>query len=220
MKNHFFVAAVAALAIMACSCGTTSRVKTTGNPTGVVSEKIVTGPEGKVKEWQSQGYMIDGTRTMYDKLVIHYNRLDSNPDKYIELQGSAVGTEKADARLYALNAAAIQYATAARGVVEGGLTRQMGNLSDSAIKLMGGYTQKVQAAIGPFLQESVAVYRKVSKKGNDMFEYDIYYILDENSAYNVRKNAMEQALKETALEQVFGQSVDEWVKSFVRPTEE
>lgn len=43
----------------------------------------------------------------------------------------------------------------------------------------------------------------------------MFYILDEQKAKDVRKTAMDAALKETGTEQVFGTAVDEWVKKFV-----
>lgn len=219
MKNTFFFAALAALII--CSCGTSkTATQTTSTRTQqALSKSITSGPEGKVLEWQSDGYKIDGTRTMYDKLVAHYAKLDAN-ENLVEVEGTAIGTEKSDARMYCLNDAAISYASAAKSIIEGGISRQFSNFTESGIKLMGAYTQKVQSAIVPFLKESVAVYRHGTKNGKPVIEYDIYYIVDENNAAKVRKDAIDQALRETATEQIFGTAVDEWVKQFVRPTEQ
>ena len=207
------------------SCGATKKSVSQTYPQSApqqvtqAPQKIATGPEGKVREWQAAGYSIDGTRTMYDKLVAHYAKIDAN-EQLIEVEGTAIGSEKSDARMYCLNDAAISYATAAKSVVEGGLSRQFSNFSESGIKLMGAYTQKVQEAIVPFLNESVAVYRTTTKNGKNAIKYDIYYIVDETKAAQIRKTAIDQALRETATEQVFGTAVDEWVKKFVRPTEQ
>ncbi len=226
MKKTLLFVAMATLAV--CSCGasrtatqTTTQTTTTTTTTvqPVPSKGVSSGPEGKVREWQADGYKIDGTRTMYDKLVAHYAKLDAN-DSLVEVEGTATGTEKADARMYCLNDAAISYASAAKSIIEGGISRQFSNFTESGIKLMGAYTQKVQSAIVPFLKESVAVYRDATKNGKPVIEYDIYYIVDENSAAKVRKDAIDQALRETATEQIFGTAVDEWVKQFVRPTEQ
>lgn len=210
MRKNLFIVAIATLVV--CSCGSSKQA-------GTPSKSIATGPEAKVKEWQADGYKIDGTRTMYDKLVAHYAQIDANPS-LIEVEGSGIGNEKSDARMYCLNAAAIQYATAARSVVAGGMSREFSNFTESGTKLMGAYTQKVQEAISPFLKESVAVYRNTTQNGKDKVEYDIYYIVDETKVSQVRKDAMDQALKETATEQIFGTAVDKWVKEFVKPMEE
>lgn len=210
MRKNFFFVAIATLVI--CSCGSS---KQTNTP----SRSIATGPEAKVKEWQADGYKIDGTRTMYDKLVAHYQQQDANSN-LIEVEGSGIGVEKTDARMYSLNSAAIQYATAASSVVSGGMSREFSNFTELGNKLMGAYTQKIQNAILPFLKESIAVYRNTKKDGKDVIEYDIYYLVDETKVAQVRKDAMDQALKETATEQIFGTAVDEWVKKFVKPMEQ
>ena len=71
-------------------------------------------------------------------------------------------------------------------------------------------------AIIPFLEESVAVYRNTTVDGKSKIEFDIIYIVDETKVVQVRKDAMDQALKETATEQIFGTAVDKWVKEFVK----
>lgn len=232
MKKSIIILAAAA-ALVVCSCGTMSKqtgrsvttttTTTTTNTNTIVQptpqRSIASGPEGKTREWQADGYRIDGTRTMYDKLTAHYAKLDANEDLF-EVEGTGIGSQKADARMYCLNLAAISYATAAKSVVEGGMATEFSNFSDLGVKLMGAYTQKVQSAIVPFLKESVAVYRNITKDGKDKVEYDIYYIVDETKAAQVRKDAMDQALKETATEQIFGTAVDTWVNQFVHPMEQ
>lgn len=64
------------------------------------------------------------------------------------------------------------------------------------------------------------LYIETQKDGKDVIEYDIYYLVDETKVAQVRKDAMDQALKETATEQIFGTAVDEWVKKFVKPMEQ
>lgn len=218
MKKIFVLAAMAA-AVMLTSCGTMKSVATTSSASSNPRKSIATGAEGKVQEWESEGYKIDGTRTMYDKLTLHYAKLDEN-ENLVEVEGTGIGSEKSEARLYALNDAAIMYATAAKSVVEGGITRQFGNITESGVKLMGAYTQKVQSAIVPYLKESVAVFRNTTINGKSAVDYDIYFIVDEANASRVRKEAMDQALKDTATEQTFGSAVDQWVKEFVRPMEQ
>ena len=86
---------------------------------------------------------------------------------------------------------------------------------------MGAYTQKVQQYIMPYLKESVAVFKTENdiQTGKPEILFEVYYLLDEEKAMSVRKQAIDESLQETATEQVFGTAVDEWVKTFVTPEE-
>jgi hypothetical protein len=184
------------------------------------SNAVATGAEGKVKEWEKAGYSITGSygfRTMYDVLSAVYKKMDADPERYEFFMGSGKTTdgELSTARIYAQNAAAIDYATAAGSVVSGGLARQFSNFSELGTKLMGAYTQKVAEQIVPYLKEAIAVKRTQ----NNVLEVEAYYLIDANAAQDVRKNAMDKALQETATEQIFGKAVDQWVKEFVSPNE-
>ena len=61
--------------------------------------------------------------------------------------------------------------------------------------------------------------KSVEDVQNNVLEVEAYYLIDANAASNVRKNAMDQALQETATEQIFGTAVDQWVRQFVTPNE-
>lgn len=184
------------------------------------NNSVATGAEGKVKEWEAQGFSITGAygfRTMYDVLSAVYKKMDAEPERYEFFMGAGKTTdgELSTARIYAQNDAAISYATAAGSVVKGGLARQFSNFGELGTKLMGAYTQKVAEQIVPFLKEAIAVKRTQ----NNVLEVEAYYLIDANAAHEVRKDAMDKALKETASEQVFGTAVDQWVNEFVTPNE-
>lgn len=169
--------------------------------------------EDKVKEWKEQGYQLTGaysTFTMKSVLEMH-NQKAMDVEKYQALQGNGLGSEISDSRMFALNDAAINYATAAGSIVSGGIARQFSNMGEIGNKLVAAYTQKVAEFLTPHMKESFSLYRK---NGNKV-ELMTYFLVDQQNAYNARKNAMDAALKETATEQVFGTSVNEWVKEFV-----
>ena len=167
----------------------------------------------KVAEWKAQGYQLTGAYSTFTmkSLLEKHNQKAIDTERYVALQGTGIGSETSDSRLYAMNDAAINYATAAGSVVQGGITRQFSNMGTLGNKLMGAYTQKVAEFVVPYLRESFTLYRKQGTKT----EVVVYYIIDQENAYAVRKNAMDEALRETATEQVFGTSVDGWVKEFV-----
>lgn len=171
----------------------------------------------KCKEWEKAGYSITGAygmKTMYGVLSSMYKKMDAEPERYTPCMGHGKTTdgELSTARMFAENAAAIDYANACGSIISGGIARQFSNFSELGTKLMGAYTQKVAGKIVPFLHEAISVKRTQ----NNVLEVETYYLIDENDAYKVRKDAMDQALKETATEQVFGSAVDEWVKKFVQ----
>lgn len=215
MKKIQFLA-VLMIASVFVACGGQKSVATS-QP---IPQSPTSGTEGKVKEWQSQGYTITGNygfRTMYDVLYAMNQKIEAEPERYEVFMGTGKTSdgELATARIYAQNNAAIEYANAAGSVVSGGVARQFSNFSELGTKLMGAYTQKVAEQIVPYLKEAIAVKRTQ----NNVIEVEAYYLIDANSAFDVRKNAMEKALKETATEQIFGTAVDEWVKQFVANNE-
>lgn len=211
MKKILVCIAIAAIAIGFASCGTNKSVITTA-----VAQR---GSDGKVREWQSQGFSLTGaysTLTMADALDRHNNIILSDMDRFIPVFGTGTDPqgELSTARLYALNDAAISYATAAGSAVSGAINRAFSNFTEQGTKLQGAYTQKVAEYITPHLKESVSVKRN-SNRG---IEVEVFYIIDELNAAKIRKDAMNKALQETATEQLFGNAVDEWVKAIVNPS--
>ena len=174
---------------------------------------LVSEVDEKVQEWKSQGYQLTGAYSTFTmkSLLVKHNEKAMDTERYQPLQGNGMGVEVSDARMYAQNDAAINYATAAGSVISGGLSRQFSNLGDTGVKLVGAYTQKVAQFMAPYMKESFCLYRKNGNK----IEVVSYYLIDQENAYQVRKNAMNHALKETATEQIIGQSIDEYVKQFV-----
>ena len=199
------------MAFIITSCAGSKKTATTDSMAGTAA---------RVKQLEAEGYKITGaysTFTLYELLDRHNKKVASDWERYVPLQGTGVGSETSDARMYARNDAAIAYATEAGSVIEGGITRQFSNLSgDSRIKIMGAYTQKVQEFIMPHLKESLSV----QKENNNRISVMTFFIIDETQAKNVRKDAMNQALRETGMEQVFGTAVDKWVEEFVSPRSE
>lgn len=226
----FTIPAIAIACTLLVSCGASKKAASTDyqyelwkqqqmqqqQQTAKLQEEAMSGSKVKVKEWKAEGYSLTGsmsTFTMYDLLERHNNLINSDPTRYVPVFGTGIGIELSEARDYALNNAAITYASAAGSVVSGGLARQYSNFGEQGMKLMGAYTQKVPEYILPLMRESLSVY----KIENGKYNVQSYYVVDEIKAAEARSKAMDKALKETATEQIFGTSVDEWVKQFVAP---
>ena len=185
-------------------------------PQQQVAQSELKGSAKKAKEWKEQGFELVGslaTLTMEEALEMHNTKVFSDTDRYTTIMGSGtdVGGELSTARLWAQNDASISYATSAGSVISGAIARAASNFSELGTKLQGAYTQKVREYITPYLKESVAI-KRITDRG---IEVQVFYIIDEQNAYKVRKDAMDKALKETATEQVFGTMTDEWVKQTV-----
>jgi hypothetical protein len=207
-KNYLTMAAMAALAGVAITgCGGSKKIE---------APSPISGAEAKMKEWQAEGFKTTGaysTFTMYDLLTSHNSKVLSDPERYVPLQGTATAGDLSTAKTFAQNDAAVQYSALAGSEVSGGMARQFSNISaDQKAKLEGAYTQKVAKFIVPYMKESLSVYKVESNKT----VVEAYFIIDEQNARNVRKQSMDEALKETALEQVFGSAVDDWVKKFIK----
>ena len=201
MKTIQILASVAILTL-AVSCGSSKKATV-----------LETDAQKRVKEWKSEGWKLTGAYSTFtmESLLENHNAKVADEERYTSINGTGIGSELSDARMFAMNDATIQYATAAGSVVNGGMATQFSKMAESGRKLMGAYTQKVAEFISPYMKESLSLYRNLNGK----VEVSAYYLIDEQNAGKVRSRAMDEALKETALEQVFGTAVDEWVKKFV-----
>lgn len=232
MKNirvfkQFVCGSLAGISILfMASCGSSQKAQTEAmmqmmqmmqqqQNQGYAQQTVIdpSGSDERIKEWKEQGYQLTGaysTFTMKSILEMH-NQKAKNTERYQALQGNALADELSSCRTFAQNDAAINYANAAGSVISGGITRQFSNFGETGTKLVAAYTQKVAEFLTPHMKESFSLYRKSGNK----IELMTFFLVDQENAYNVRKNAMDAALKETATEQVFGTSVNEWVKEFV-----
>lgn len=224
MKAKMSLFAVAIALVMA-SCGSSKKSQNEmmmmmmmqqmqgQNQNQAQTAPLVSEIDEKVQEWKSQGYQLTGAYSTFTmkSLLEKHNEKAMDTERYQPLQGNGMGVEVSDARMYAQNDAAINYATAAGSVISGGLSRQFSNIGDTGNKIVGAYTQKVAQFMAPYMKESFCLYRKNGNK----IEVVSYYLIDQENAYQVRKNALNHALRETATEQIIGQSIDDYVKQFV-----
>ncbi len=184
---------------------------------------VKSGPERRLEIWEEGGYTLSGDQSFYapyDLLVRHYNKVEADPERYISVMGVGKGADLATARYSAQFNASTTYATSAGSVIAGGMAGSHSSFSEEGMKTMGAYTQKVRDYLTPEIKESFFVYRKVPVENKVKYEVEAYYLIDEQRASKIRKQAMDEALKETATEQIFGTAVDEWVKEFVSVDEE
>lgn len=165
---------------------------------------LVSETDEKIQEWKSQGFQLTGTYSTFTlkSLLENHNQKAMDTERYEPLQGNGEGSEISDSRMFAMNDAAIQYAVAAGSIIEGGMTRQFGSMTQLGTKIVGAFVQKVPEFMIPSMQESFCLYRKNGNKT----EVIAYYLIDQTKAYQARQKAMDAVLREVEVEDAVARS--------------
>lgn len=172
----------------------------------------LTGPAGKVTEWQAGGWEIAGNNglfTMYDVTKAVYDKLLNNRDKYILVSG--VGGHKTSldaAHQAALLDAIMHYSVAAGTQLKGRVEREFATFTDLD-KLIAAYSGVIEKNLSSYMNEEIAVKRKTEKG----YELEAWFTLDEGKLKLLRQQAMEQAIEETAIEETVGNAIRDNVNS-------
>lgn len=168
----------------------------------------------KLQELVQAGWQIhESTRTLRGKLAEHYDKMDQNPDWY-EVIGSSSGCRSVTVcRAAAFNAACVEMATKMGQDLKGKTMRDMG--LDEGAEVSTEYNRFQEACIGKFqgaikgeLEESFALIRKGADGLNS---YEIYYLVDKQSARKKRSQAIKDALEESNLHQEYAKSVEKFI---------
>ena len=176
--------------------------------------KRLSGPEKRVADWEKKGFegagnygfedLLETTKALSDKVK-------NNRDKYILISGFGTHATSEDAAHNAALQFAIQrYASQAGTVIKGRVDREYSNFSETD-KLVTAYSGYIKQQLVGFMNEELAV-RRQTEKG---YEVEAWYTLDEARVQNVRKQAMEKALKEVAIEQIAGNNIRDYVNEAV-----
>lgn len=211
MKKHaLFTFALACFAIaMLTSCGS-SKSSATYSRADELNEKM--------HQLEQAGWQLHGsTRTLRGKLAEHYEKMDANPDLY-EVIGTSNGCRSVTVcRAAALNAAAVEMAAKMGQDLKGKAMRDMG-LDESAEtpaeynRFQEACISNFQAAVKGELEESFALIRKGADGLNS---YEIYYLVDKQSARKKRTQAIKDALEESKLRNEYARSVEKFIDSDV-----
>lgn len=170
----------------------------------------------KLQQLEQSGWQIHGsTRTLRGKLSEHYAKMDANPDLY-EVIGTSTGCRSVTVcRAAALNAASVEMAAKMGQVLRGKAMRDMG--VDEGAEMPAEYNRFQEACISKFqgaikgeLEESFALIRK----GMDgLNSYEIYYLVDKQSARKKRSQAIKDALEASNLRNDYAKSVEKFIDS-------
>ena len=214
MKNRqtLFTVALTFFAIaLFTSCGSSKK-------TSSVAYTRVDELNEKLQQLEQAGWQVHGsTRTLRGKLREHYAKMDANPDFY-EVIGTSSGCRSVTVcRASAFNAVCVEMATRMGQDLKGKAMRDMG--VDEGAEVPAEYKRFQEACISKFqgaikgeLEESFALIRKGADGLNN---YEIYYLVDKQSARKKRSQAIRDALEESNLHQEYAKSVEKFINDEV-----
>lgn len=165
-----------------------------------------------IKQLKNEGWSVDSqTKTLEEALLDHKVALekDENNDEII---GRVSGvTSRNVAHANANHNAAVAYAQLAKkSMLRGVETSNVGNLGGEEFdNFTGAYERLVAGAIEKELKESFAIY-KTDASGKK--EYNVYYIVNEAKAAQIRMRAMQAAIEESKLAEEFSKSISDYVR--------
>ena len=214
MKNRqtLFTVALTLFAIaLFTSCGSSKKASSAAyTRTDELNEKL--------QQLEQAGWQVHGsTRTLRGKLSEHYAKMDANPE-FDEVIGTTSGCRSATVcRASAFNAACVEMATRMGQDLKGKAMRDMG--VDEGTEVPAEYNRFQEACISKFqgaikgeLEESFTLIRK----GDDgVNSYEIYYLVDKQSARKKRSQAIRDALEESNLHQEYAKSVEKFINDEV-----
>lgn len=172
----------------------------------------------KMKQFKKEGWTVYGTSHSMDvALLEHYEALQE--EGAVEIVGVASAFKSKNiGKQAAMNSAINEYARKAQSFVQGRIVSDMFNNSDDVPeefdKFYAAYESMVVKEIKGELKPSFSVIRTKGKdeKGNEIYEMQTYFIVNENQAAQARIRALEEALKESELAQKYAEQVSGFVR--------
>lgn len=200
-KHSYFIVALTFFAIALTSCGSSK-------PAGYTRSDELSE---RLQELVQAGWQIHGTtRTLRGKLSEHYAKMDANPDLY-EVIGTSTGCRSITVcRAAAINSASVEMAVKMGQELRGKTLRDM--KLDEGAETSTEYNRFQEACIGKFqiaikedLVESLAVIRK---EANGLNSYEIYFLVDKQSARKKRSQSIKDALEEVKMSGEYFKAVE------------
>lgn len=169
----------------------------------------------KMKEYKKEGWKIFGTsRSLEVALLTHYDKLNTLGENGYEVVGIAPKFKSKNVgHQEAINNACVNYARKAGSYIKGRIINDMASNGDDTSaefdKFYAAYESLVGKEIKGELHESYSVIREL---GNNEYELQTYFIVNEDAATKARIRAYENALKESEAAQKYAEKVSEFIK--------
>ncbi len=171
----------------------------------------------KIKKLTKEGWLIFGSsHTMEVALLEHYDRLCV--EGVYELSGYATSSQKNIGSAKLLQDAAEKYASLQGQEMRGRTVTEHGSemTEDDIIELdnfLQGFDAKVQTEIKGELRPSYMIYRKATTaNGKPCYEFEGYFIVNQEAAHKARVKAMEAMMKEQAAMHKLSEKTAAWIK--------
>lgn len=171
--------------------------------------------KNKMKQYAKEGWEIFGTsRTLDVALLTHYEKL--NEDGVTEAYGEAVSTSKNIAKDKLLMSACVTYAAKNGSHVKGRVVEDLGStISTEELEefehFYAAYENAIETEIKGELRQSYSICRPIKVNGKKAYEFETFYIVDEEAASKARIRAFENAAKESAVAQKYAKQVSEFI---------
>jgi len=166
-----------------------------------------------IKQLKKNGWQLDtNTLTLDEAILNHKVALEKDENNY-EIIGRVSGAYKRqNAHIEANHNAAITYAQLAKkSVLRGVEESEVGNLGDEELSnFVGKYERLVAGSMEKELKESFAIYKE-DANGNK--EYNVYYIVNEEKAAQIRLRAMQAAIEESKLSEEYAKGISDFVRN-------
>ena len=169
----------------------------------------------KMKEYEKGGWKIFGTSHTLDvALLAHYDNLTK--DGVTEVMGTAVSSNKNIGKDKVLMSACVTYAQKIGSNIKGRIVEDMGSVVSTEElaefeHFYEAYVNSIKGESKGELRNSYSIYRPVEIQGKEAYEFQTYYIVDENEASRARIRAFQNAAKESAVAQKYAEQVSEFI---------
>ena len=168
----------------------------------------------KMKTFKKGKFKITGTsRSLEVSLLKHYEKLDSEKFEEIVIVSENCPTINLCDRKSLTDASSL-YATRASSFVKGRVVSEAGydaserrNDKTDQDKFWAAYEQKVSANVSDALKKSFAVVKKKGKA----YEYQSFYLVENEEARKARLNALRQAQEETEASVEWAETVSDFI---------
>ena len=142
-----------------------------------------------------------------DRLEQFFLKVNAGCPQIVGISGGCITANLA--KMTAINNAANEYASNAGGTVRGRITSDASTISgEQADALVAAYERLVLKEIKGELVPFITFMRQGKKGGYDV---RVYCIVDYDMAHQARLHAMQRALEETRMAEMYGSQVSDWI---------
>ena len=170
------------------------------------NKEIQKQAEQKAKELLKEGYKCEGLDDMVKLLGEHIHKVRFG---YQELVGNGNASSISLARKEAMANALSDYSTLLASSVAGGITTNEADLNGRLVEdIVSEFKTNVTSLMKGEVQESLVLKRE----GKKHYEFQIFYIVDHETAHALHMRALNMALDELELTEKYASKASTWLE--------